>query len=180
MLETPHLILRAPEPGDLDALAAIFGDPEVMRFIGGGATKTRDEIAAAIERFRKSIAETGLGAYTIVRKDTGEICGDAVLVHIPPSGVDWKNTGVFSDDVEVGYRLGASHWGQGIATEAASALLEYAFDPSGLDLKRVVGVTHPENAASMRVLEKCGLVKLGLTTEYYDTECMLYELKRPF
>jgi ribosomal-protein-alanine N-acetyltransferase len=60
-----------------------------------------------------------------------------------------------TDEIEVGYLLDKGHWGRGLATEAARASVRFGFDALGIET--IVGVVHPENVASQRVLEKAGL-----------------------
>src|SRR5881227_3139476 len=76
-----------------------------------------------------------------------------------------------SAEVEVGYRLSPRMWGRGYATEGARALLRYGFDVLGL--YRIVGLTHPENLASQRVLCKAGLREAGWG-RYYDRDLRLF------
>ena len=78
-------------------------------------------------------------------------------------------------DIEVGYRLLAEVWGRGLATEGARALVRYGFDELGLD--RIIGVTHPDNAASQRVLVKAGLDDAGWGN-YYGRELRLFVARR--
>jgi RimJ/RimL family protein N-acetyltransferase len=79
------------------------------------------------------------------------------------------------DDVELAYRLARSSWGQGLATEAARALVEYAF--TVVELPRVVAVTYPDNRASQRVLEKLGFVPGGFI-DYKGVQAAHYVITR--
>jgi ribosomal-protein-alanine N-acetyltransferase len=78
-------------------------------------------------------------------------------------------------EVELGYRLGRASRGHGYATEAARVWLEYGFETLGLD--RIVAVAWPENTASWRVMEKCGMRLVG-PGHHYGHETVLYELTR--
>jgi RimJ/RimL family protein N-acetyltransferase len=82
-----------------------------------------------------------------------------------------------SPDIEVGYRLVPQAWGQGFATEGARALVDYGFDD--LDLDRIIGVTHPGNRASQRVLMKAGMVDIGWG-RYYDRRLRLFAVENPY
>jgi RimJ/RimL family protein N-acetyltransferase len=97
------------------------------------------------------------------------VIGDCGLIPIPFSGQGGKR----GPDIELGYRLGAAHWGRGYATEAARAVLKFGIEDLGLD--RIVAVTHPENHASKRVLVKTGFSDRGLTDRYYDHMTHLFE-----
>lgn len=148
-IETDRLVLRRWDvTGDLDAWAAICADPEVMRYIGDGSIATRAECAERLEQFETTWRERGFGLFAIERRDTGEFIG---------------NTGLAVPDflpeilpaVEIGWRLGRAHWGQGFATEAARAALAFAWDPVGLD--RVVSVHAVGNDPSGNVMRKIGM-----------------------
>ena len=80
-----------------------------------------------------------------------------------------------TEETEVAYMLGRDFWGQGLATEIASASLEYGFQRLGIE--RIVGIVHPENIASQRVLEKAGLV-FDAPAHYFGMDCYHYTLER--
>jgi [ribosomal protein S5]-alanine N-acetyltransferase len=148
MPETARLRLRRLRPADEPALVTLDSDVEVMRYIGsrGG---TREQI---VERVRHRInADHGpLGWWLIENLADGAFQGVAALLPMPEG-----------EDVELAYRLARASWGHGIATEAASALVEGAFTRGGL--LRLVAVTFPENVASRHVLEKLGFRYDGMT-----------------
>lgn len=140
--------LRDP---DIENAHAIYSDPAVLRYMGGG-TGDADlaQTRARIERYLKASDPhpsfpAGLGLWAIVEKATGRAIGSVELV--PLDG---------GPEIEVGYHLAQSRWGQGFATEAARAAVQYGFNTLGLT--RIVGVIFPENSASRNVLEKCGMV----------------------
>lgn len=161
-----RLTLCAPSPEHLDALAAMWSDPETMRFIGKGVAWSRDEVAQRLERAAKSHAETGMTFWTIVRNADGLILGQGGVVPISFNGPEH----------ELGYRLGRHHWGHGYATEAARLARDHALGPLGLD--RLVAVTYPENTPSRRVLRKVGFRETGESDLYYAVRCVTYELTR--
>jgi ribosomal-protein-alanine N-acetyltransferase len=139
-------------------LVALDSDPEVMRYVGSPAgVKSPAETA---ERARLRIRETQrgdyepLGFWRIEGRGDRAFHGVGALIQMP--------AGNHQDppDVEVAYRLARSAWGQGIATEAAGALVAHALGP--LALPRVVAVTYPANQASQRVLDKLGFERRGL------------------
>ena len=80
-----------------------------------------------------------------------------------------------TDEVEVGFLLGRPFWGQGLATEAARESVRFGFED--LDLEEIVGIVHPDNIASQRVLEKAGLTRVEHTS-YFGMECYRYTVKR--
>lgn len=161
-----RLHLRVPSMADLDALAAMWADPETMRYIGQGVPWTRDEVAARIERGAKAHAERGFCFWTVVRSDDGAILGQAGVTAIDFNG----------PEIELGYRLGRPHWGRGYATEAAALAAAHALGPLGLE--RLVAVAYPENVASRRVLTKVGFRETGSSDRYYGVRTLTFERVR--
>ena len=122
-----------------------------MRYIADGKPSTRDEVAAAAEAvLRYPTLYPDLGIWHTTRRDTGAFIG-------------WFSLNYAGKIDRHRDRLPAAAraWGQGFATEGATALAQYGFDDLGLH--RIIGVTHPGNQASQRVLMKAGLadVRLG-------------------
>jgi RimJ/RimL family protein N-acetyltransferase len=150
---------------DFDDLYALNSDPRVMKYIADGKPSTRDEVARALRRFvRYPTLYVDLGIWHTSRRDTGAFIGFFALNYTG------KTT-----DIEIGYRLLRNAWGQGFATEGATALAQYGFDDLGL--YRIIGVTHPGNQASQRVLMKAGLADVGWG-RYYDRRLRLFAAER--
>lgn len=149
VIETARLRLRRLRPSDAPQMVSLDSDPEVMRYVGSPPGLRSPEETA--HRVRQWIdADHGpLGWWIIEGRGDGVFHGLGLLLSMPGDG-----------DVEVGYRLARRSWGQGIATEAAAALVDYAFRELGLS--RVVAVTYPDNRGSRRVLEKLGFARDGL------------------
>jgi ribosomal-protein-alanine N-acetyltransferase len=165
IIETDRLCLREFMEDDVDSLFALDSDPEVMRYIANGEPRTRDEIEQALNRVCAYYQKhPGFGIWLVELKETGEFIGWACLKHLGDTEM-----------IEVGYRLMKDAWNQGYATEAAATVIEYGFNEKGLD--KIVAVAHPDNKASQRVLEKCGLQRNGSGT-YYGSECAFFELVR--
>jgi RimJ/RimL family protein N-acetyltransferase len=145
---TERLNLRRWRDDDLDFLAALNADPEVMRYILDGSTRDRQQSADGLNRMKWEWAELGYGRFAIEVRATGELIGWAGLAvpYFLPSVMP---------AVEVGWRLARSAWGHGYATEAAFAALRLGFDEAGLD--RIISIRHLENDRSARVMEKLGL-----------------------
>jgi len=165
--QTDRLTLRVPSMDDIDTLAGYWADPETMKYIGkGGAGWTREQVVERIERGMRFCDEHGMTFWTVIENETNTIIGQGGLVPIAFNG----------PEIELGYRLGRPHWGKGYATEIARASAAYGFTHKALD--RLVAVSYPENGASRKVLSKVGFVELGLSDKYYETTCMLYELRK--
>jgi RimJ/RimL family protein N-acetyltransferase len=159
-LETLRIALRQFVPEDIDDLYRLDGDPRVMHFFGGKPAP-HAAVDASLRRILRYYAlYPDLGAWYATRRDTGAFIG----------WFCFKYAGR-SPDIEVGYRLVHRAWGQGFATEGATALVHYGFDDLGL--QRIIGVTHPDNVASQRVLVKAGLVDSGWG-RYYDQRLRLF------
>jgi RimJ/RimL family protein N-acetyltransferase len=154
---TARLILRPPEPADAQPLMIMDADPEVMRYIGTGAIIPPDGDWAlqAIGRWRQQWDERGFGMCSVIVAATGEYAGWVTLT--PPAFLP-----EIMPAVEIGWRLGREHWGQGYATEAAAEVLRFGFTGAGLD--RIVSIPDVGNVRSKRVIEKLGLRFERLTT----------------
>jgi RimJ/RimL family protein N-acetyltransferase len=163
-LETLRLELREFVTADRSDIERLDTDPRVMKYIGTGRLSSQDEITAAIHRVQRIYRlYPGLGNWRATRRDTGAYLGWFSLKYIPDT-----------IEIEVGYRLLPEAWGHGFATEGASALVRYGFDDLGLE--RIIGVTHPDNAASQRVLCKAGMSPAGWG-RYYGHRCRLFEAR---
>lgn len=147
ILETERLLLRELTLDDLDALAALYADPDIRRYFPEGVL-TRAEALEELEWIIDVYyGQFGFGLWATIYKETGAFIGRCGLI-------PWTIEG--RDEVEVAYLLDKAYWGQGLGSEAAQAILDYAFD--SLALTRVICLPLPENAASRRVAEKIGMV----------------------
>ncbi len=147
-LETERLVLRRFTAEDVDNLVELDSDPEVMHYITGGRTTSRHEIETDILPAFLDYYERydGYGFWAVEEKSTGDFVG---WFHLRPEDRDHP------DEVELGYRLRRSCWGNGYATEGSRALIEKGFAEFGA--QRVVASTMVVNVASRRVMEKAGL-----------------------
>jgi [ribosomal protein S5]-alanine N-acetyltransferase len=162
-IETDRLILREFQATDLQALAPILADPKVMQFSPTGANSV-EQVKKRIEDFMASYKALGFGKWAAILKENHQLlgyCGIAV------DQIDGKA------ERELGYRLDSKYWGQGLATEAASAAIKYAFEQ--LNLPYVLGIVERENLASVKVLEKVGMRRKG-TTFFHKVEMDVYQI----
>lgn len=164
MIETTRLRLRRLRASDEPDLIALDSDPDVMRYVGSPAGVK--PLAETVERVRQRVGTDHgpIGFWRVESRTDGTFYGLGALLRMP--------TG---DDIELAYRLARPAWGQGIASEAGAALLEYAFRT--LALPRVVAVTYPENRASQRVLEKIGFARQG-DVDYKGVRAAYYVIAR--
>jgi RimJ/RimL family protein N-acetyltransferase len=164
-LETLRLSMREFTPDDFDDLFALDTDPRVMKYISRGKPATRTEVANSLRRIlRYPTLYPDLGIWHTSRRDNGAFIGWFSLKYAGKS-----------PDIESGYRLRHDAWGQGYASEGATALAHYGFDDLGL--QRIIGVTHPGNKASQNVLMKAGLDDIGWG-RYYDLRLRLFAAER--
>jgi RimJ/RimL family protein N-acetyltransferase len=152
VLETPRLVLRQFTENDVDNLFNLNSDPEVMRYLTGGSPTPRQEIRDEILPFHLSVYGRldRLGTWAAESSVTGEFLG---WFHFRP-GPDSDIT-----NIDLGYRLRRPAWNRGYATEGSRALISRGFTELGVE--RVFAHTMTLNAASRRVLEKCGLTLVG-------------------
>ena len=163
-IEAERLRLRAFRNEDLDAYAAMCADPEVMRYLGTGATLSRADTWRSMAGFLGHWALRGHGMWALEEKATGTLVGRAGFLE--PEG--WPG-------FELGWTLGRPHWGRGFATEAARRALDYAFHE--LDRDRVISLIRPANTPSMRVAERLGEARAG-EIELLGGPCYVYEVRR--
>ncbi len=146
-LETDRLILRYFTEADRDILYQLHSQPEVMRYLTNGQADDYETICDRIlPRFLQYYQDyENYGVWAAIEKSRGEFIG---WFHFYPSPDN-------PEDIELGYRLKKSAWGQGYATEASQALIHKGF--SELGSKRVIARAMAANTASRRVMEKVGL-----------------------
>jgi ribosomal-protein-alanine N-acetyltransferase len=144
IVETERFTLRGFVFEDVDRLAEILGDPQVMRYMPGDEPWPRE----AAERELRGIVEHwglhGYGRWAVVDGEGGEVIGWCGLGFLPEIG-----------ETEVAYLLDKDYWNRGIATEAARISLRYGFEEASLE--RIIALAFPENTASRRVMEKIGM-----------------------
>jgi ribosomal-protein-alanine N-acetyltransferase len=145
-LETDRMILRRWRPEDIKPFSKITADPKVMEFFPSTLSETETE--ALIKTMEEKFDSNGFCFWATELKATQELIG-FVGLNIP--GYETP----FTPCVEIGWRLGYSHWGQGYAPEAAKASLEFGFKKLGL--REIVSFTAEKNFRSRRVMEKIGM-----------------------
>ncbi|WP_116451582.1 GNAT family N-acetyltransferase [Blastococcus litoris] len=167
VIRTDRLLLRELSMDDLDALAALYRDPEVRRYFPDGTRtyeQTREELAWVIDVYYRRY---GYGLWAAVDRGTGSFVGRCGLL-------PWEIGG--RTEVEVAYLLDRAVWGRGLATEAALAIAGHAF--ATLPVDRLIAMVDPANTASRRVAEKIGMTLLwpGFVDEYGT--CDVYAVQR--
>jgi ribosomal-protein-alanine N-acetyltransferase len=174
-LETGRLLLRPFDLQDSDSLHGILRQEEVTRYLPEDVMSL-EEVKRIVEWLTECYQKNTPGhivklTLAVVWKEDQRIIG-------------WCGLGPLEfnpRDIEIYYGLSKEYWGKGIATEAAKAMLRYAFDNIKLD--KIVAVTHPDNIASVKIIEKMGMSYEkridGLPTEHRFYEgCLYYSLCR--
>lgn len=155
-IESMRLILRRFKDSDLPTLFAYRNDPEVARYQSWSVTDK-----AGLQDFIQSQRPLQPGTpaewfqFAVELKSTGELIGDCALK-------------VSKEDIhqgEIGFTLAREHQGKGLAAEAVSALLDYAF--TKLELHRIIAITDCENSASIRLLERLGMRREGQSQQSF-------------
>jgi RimJ/RimL family protein N-acetyltransferase len=142
LIETERLVLRRFTEADRDAVARWNADPAFTRHLAG--VQTREQSDEAFDRWRRHWDEHGFGLLGIEWQETGVLIGRVG----PQFHRAWPS------DPETGWALDPSWWGKGIATEAGTAAVAWAFGE--LDYPRVVSITTAANLASRKVMAKLG------------------------
>ncbi len=163
---TTRLLLRAPEPTDVDPLFAIQSDPEAMRFTY--CSPSREATAAHLEKYAARFAEDGFTPWTVILAGEDKIIGWGGL-NIDPDEPEWGP--------EIAYYFDPAHWGRGLATELVRESLAYAFDDLGLP--DVGAFTRPDNVASARVLLKNGFERVRFVPELERDEYRIFKTSSP-
>jgi ribosomal-protein-alanine N-acetyltransferase len=144
VLETPRLVLRELQPDDAQALMAVFGDAEVLRYHDLEPFSSAEQVQQMIERLHAAFAGKQRWRWGIALRDSDQIIGTGGFV-------SWNRAWALG---ELGYDLARASWGQGLMTEALRAMIQFGFAHMGLH--RIEAEVMPANRASVRVLEKLG------------------------
>ena len=161
-IETERLRLRMVSPDDLDDLARLFADPDVVKYIGDGQPASREDAAKTIESMTAHWQKQGFGRWIVADKVSGTFIGFGGL------------RSLFGAP-EVVYHLAKRNWGKGLATELGRAALRFGFEDRGFD--RIVAIAKPANSASIHVMEKLGM-EFEKEARYYDLEVVQYGISR--
>lgn len=159
-LITDRLVLRAFVQRDLDEYAAIFGDPEVTKYLGDGLPLSRSDAWRHIAMYLGHWALLGYGLWAVEERATGALMG-RIGCHQPEGFPGF----------ELGYTLGKQFWGRRFAREGAAAALSYARDVLGRT--NIISVIRPANVGSIRVAQSLGGVLDG-EIEFHGSPSLIY------
>jgi ribosomal-protein-alanine N-acetyltransferase len=161
-LQTEHVTLRPLTIDDIDPLYAITNVDGMMRYFPNTAPPTRERVEKWINIQFEHWAKHNNGWWALEVENT--FAGWCGLQYLPDT-----------DEMEVGYLLAKPFWGKGYATEASRVSVEFGF--RNFDYPFIVGIVHPENIGSQRVLEKSGMTD-RVRTMYFGMDCYRYEIDR--
>ena len=167
VLHTNRLQLSPLASSDLDISLQMFTNPHVVKYVCDLMTET--EIRQEMSNWIKRGGNGCIGIWCVSHRESGEKLGSALLLPMPIEEDDTDYSlvvmGEMPDaDIEIGFCLKQSAWGNGYATEACQRLLRFAFEETGLT--EVVASFYEENVASRAVLEKSGFVDRGRMRSY--------------
>ncbi|MCP4271249.1 MAG: GNAT family N-acetyltransferase [Gammaproteobacteria bacterium] len=160
-LTTQRLKLRRFTPNDIEPLHQILLDPVLLRYFPKSPhSLLRERCETMVMKQIQHWADYGYGRWALEPITEAKLIGWCGLQYLTDT-----------DEIEVGYLLDKAYWGQGLITEAAQFSIQYGFET--LDIKELIGITHPDNTASQRVLEKIGLQFTG-PGHYFGMDCYRY------
>jgi len=165
-IETLRLLIRPFTLDDVEAMHVLYTDPEVMRFIPAPLSVDLEASQRRVQRHIDFQKKFGGALWAVIEKESGLVIGDCGVFPFEGKGPDF----------EIGYHLRRDRWGKGLATEAASACLQFGF--TELKLPQIVAVTFPENLPSRRVLIKIGMIEEGMARAY-DCDVVFFRLTYP-
>jgi RimJ/RimL family protein N-acetyltransferase len=162
-ISTERLIIRPFTMADFEAMHAVWSDPEVMRPVPSQPYDPEKSRARLSEKIGHQ-ARHGFSKWAVVEKASGKVIGECGLQYLDPD-----------PDIELGYKLSRTYWGQGLAVEAAQACLDWALAERP---EQVVAIVDPANTRSAQVLSKIGMVRDG-TLSRFDHVWDFYRALRP-
>jgi [ribosomal protein S5]-alanine N-acetyltransferase len=172
LIETQRLLLRPFERDDAVASHAWFGDPVVMKYTPSGPDASVGVTRERLARYEDHQARHGFSKWLVLERSSGQAIGDAGLLILEGDARPerWRRDG---DDgasldqpgeaggrpsrwIDLGFRFQRRSWHKGYATEVGAAWVSVAFGSLGFD--QLNAFVHPENVASMKVLERLGFL----------------------
>ncbi len=153
-IETERLLIRSFDAeADSAPMLGVYGDPEVMRFILGGALADVEAVKALLDGYADAHRSFGFSSWGVVERASDSLIGDVGFAIFEPTG-----------DIELGYTLARSHWGHGYATEAASACL--AAGLAQLSAERIIAVVDEANESSLCVADRIGMRRVSVISAH--------------
>jgi RimJ/RimL family protein N-acetyltransferase len=166
-LVTDRLVLRPWQVNDAPAALRSFGDDEVARWLAPTMDRVTD-VGGMRLVLQQWIAEdarmlTPAGRWALELRDSGELIGGVTLLPLPPD-----------DEYEIGWQLERARWGNGYATEAGTAVAQWAF---GEGLEQVIALVRPANSRAAATVRRLGMEWVGDTEKYHRLRLQEYRLR---
>lgn len=165
ILETDHLLFRPLALSDLDNLAALYADPEVMRFLGG--PRTRDEVQRVLNSYIREYQMYGHSFFATILKSDERFIGQCGLLN---QEIEEQ------PEIELGYVLERQYWHHGLAVEGIRALKDYGLQRLGFS--RIVSLIPSGNSASIHIAEKIGM-HYDRDVDQWGQRFRLYVVEQP-
>jgi ribosomal-protein-alanine N-acetyltransferase len=163
-IETPRLLLRPWSMTDAEAWFDILQEEGILRYFPNPEPPPREKADAYIAHHLAHWEQRGYGHWAIVTREDNRVVGWNGLEYLPEL-----------NETEVAYLLSKHVWGGGYASEVAREAVRFGFEEAGLE--KIIGLVHPENTASIRVLEKCGL-RFTDRLQLWGMEMLRYRIHR--
>jgi ribosomal-protein-alanine N-acetyltransferase len=164
-LETERLVIRSFTLDDAERFHNTLGDERVMARIPSGVSPSVEDTKERIKRIMDREKRDGFSLMAIIEKYTDEIIGNCGLILVEGEG----------PEVEVSYDIAFDRWNRGYATEASIRVVRWGFEEKGL--QRILAMTYPDHHASIRVIEKLGMVRRGIE-KHYGHQLVVFEISR--
>jgi ribosomal-protein-alanine N-acetyltransferase len=164
-IKTERLNLRPFTLQDAEPLRQILCVPGVLEYFPSSDPPDLERVQKLVQKQIDHWREHDFGWWAVETIEEGELIGWSGLQYLPET-----------DEIEIGYLLSKPYWGEGLATESAIAGLDYGFRT--LEIQEIVGIVHPENITSQRVLQKIGL-EYQEEAEYFGMACYKYLMRNP-
>lgn len=167
VFETERLLVRTLQMDDADACFAVYGDPEVTRYVttGGYAFPDVELVKHQLQQgMLAPLSDPHFGFWAIERREDGQVVGTAALIPLEDAPGEY----------EMGWHLAKPFWGQGYAFESGVGLLEYGFREVELD--EILALAHPDNERSLRACRRLGMVpRQPRMNQGYEHACFAAE-----
>ena len=154
-LQGKRVRLRGPRRDDAEALFALFSDPAVMRYWSRPPMTTLGEAQGLLGEMLDSFEQRSLLNWMVTTREDDGVIGTCTLFRIDPR----------HRHAEIGYALRSDHWGRGLACEAVTLMLDWAF--RRLDLQRVEADIDPRNDGSRQLLARLGFSSEGVMRQRF-------------
>ena len=166
-IRSPRLTLRPWSPEDAAPALEIYGAEQVTRWLSPamGNVDGLAEMAQIIDGWLADPLPAPAGRWAMELVETGELVGSTVLLPLPPEGAD----------LQIGWQLAPSFWGQGLAAEAGHAVAHFAFE-SGVE--ELFAVVRPRNERGAGTARSIGMEWVGESEKYFDLRLQVYRLRR--